>query len=358
MARVYNSRALLDPSMIQMVGNRADQNVAFENALKERNAGNLRNVLLGAGKLADQKYGEYQRAKEVGNWNFNDPIARAAREEYIRTGSSQPMMSYEMQQMAAAQRDADAVKRAEEAKRSKALHDAVTLRSDRDKHNEYQTLMYKAMDEGRLADAQAYKEKMTGLENFYKENYPEFDNPFGKSAESMWQAREEEKNFKAAQEAEIAKEKAKEEAKEAQRADQAMEEILSLKKQINDAPDFDTKMKLFKDIDDKNKYVFMNDKERDDLKKEVLAQKTEGEKTSDSDIQTKLGIRSEKIKKKADNKEKQETITKAKGAVESLEFDGRSATDRKIEELKGKYPDVNFRLKKVGNKYKIEVVEG
>lgn len=353
MARVYNSRALLDPTMIQMVGNRADQNVAFENALKERNAGNLRNVLLGAGKLADQKIGEYQRAKEVGNWNFNDPIARAAREEYIRTGSSQPMMSYEMQQMAAAQRDADAVKRAEEAKRSKALHDAVTLRSDRDKHNEYQTLMYKAMDEGRLADAQAYKEKMTGLENFYKENYPEFDNPFGKSAESMWQAREEEKNLKAAQEAEIAKEKAKEEAKEAQRADQAMEEILSLKKQINDAPDFDTKMKLLKDIDDKNKYVFMNDKERDDLKKEVLAQKTEGEKTSDSDIQTKLGIRSEKIKKASDKKEEDKLQSEIKTALGGFSTSNYADARRKAEEMAAKYPNKKFRATGSNGNFKV-----
>ena len=253
MARIYNTRQLLDPSMIQYISNRADQNVAFDKSLRDKNTENIRNLLLQGGKTAKDIRQQNERENEVSLWDLpNDPVARAAREEYIRTGSSSPLMSYQMQKLAAEQRAADEQSKMEAAKRSKALHDAVTLRDDRNKHNEYQSLMFKAMDEGRLADAQAYKEKMTGLENFYKENYPEFENPFGGSAQSMWDARQQEMNT---------------------RKDQ---DIAEQNRQYEVAKFISTIPKIFAKEDDKKPYYeqinnneFLNQKEKTELLKDI-----------------------------------------------------------------------------------------
>ena len=80
MARIYNTRQLLDPSMIQYVANRADQNVAFNNALWDKNTENIRNLLLQGGKTAKDIRQQNERENEVSLWDLpNDPTARAAR---------------------------------------------------------------------------------------------------------------------------------------------------------------------------------------------------------------------------------------------------------------------------------------
>lgn len=305
MARIYNTRQLLDPSMIQYVANRADQNVAFENALRDRNTDNIRNLLLQAGKTAKDYRQQNARENEVSVWDLpNDPIAKAAREEYIRTGSSSPLMSYQMQKLAAAQRAADEQSKIEAAKRSKALHDAVTLRDDRNKHNEYQSLMFKAMDEGRLADAQTYKEKMTGLENFYKENYPEFENPFGGSAQSMWDARQKEMDTR--KEQDIA---------EQNRQYEVAKFISTLPKTFNKEDD---KKPFYEQI---NNNEYLNQKEKTELLKNlrnIEAGDTQKKKSKQGAAAEKAGEEEGKAIDKATN------ITKAKKYIgqtmNSLQF--------------------------------------
>ena len=335
MARVYNSRTLLDPSMIQMVGNRADQNVAFENALKERNAGNLRNVLLGAGKLADQKIGEYQRAREVGNWNFNDPIARAAREEYIRTGSSQPMMSYEMQRLAAQQKAADDANR----KKSMDWHDRLAFMSNMKAYQDETDPRAREILKQTLAhDLENHpewgkSEQLEAMENAYLEKQEnDLNKQMTAEEDAKWQQEQDAKSYAKRIELET--------------------NVLPNAKNKTDKSNY---MKVVEQLYANGK---INDADRKALENEIRGTQTVGERSKKAAEDTSIAIRSEKQKKESDKKEKQDNITKAKGAVETLEFDGRSATDRKIEELKSKYPDVNFRLKKVGNKYKIEVVEG
>ena len=124
MARIYNSRQLLDPSMIQYVGNRADQNVAFENALRDRNTENIRNLLLQAGKTAKDYRQQNARENEVSVWDIpNDPIAKAAREEYIRTGNTSPLLQYQMAKRSEEQRKLDEANR----KKSQDWHDKLSF---------------------------------------------------------------------------------------------------------------------------------------------------------------------------------------------------------------------------------------
>lgn len=197
MARIYNSsRTLLDPSLLQMANNAVNERLRRDAERRAPVVSSIRDLLKsGAGTISDWR-AEKTRENEVSKWDLpNDPVANAAREEYIRTGSSSPLMSYQMQKLAAEERKRAAEKSEAEKKYQKELHDAVTLREDRNKYSQLQANMFKAMDEGNIADAQTYKNQMEGLEQHYAKYYPDFTNPFGDTAQSMWDARSEQKRL-------------------------------------------------------------------------------------------------------------------------------------------------------------------
>lgn len=197
MARVYSSRIMLDPSVLQNMNNINQQRYQNEVARRQSVLSPMRDLINSAGKTFDDSMAQYNREQEVSKWDLpaNDPIANAAREEYIRTGSSQPLMTYQMQKLAAEERQRAAEKAEAEKKYQKELHDAVTLREDRNKYSQLQANMFKAMDEGNMADAQTYKNQMEGLEQHYAKYYPDYSNPFGDTAQSMWDARAEQKRL-------------------------------------------------------------------------------------------------------------------------------------------------------------------
>lgn len=269
MARVYSSRIMLDPSVLQNMNNIVQQRYQNEAARRQSVLSPMRDLLYGAGNTFDtwlerkerewelsdsentndikkmaenlgidlssatkdgdntvinlndnlksklQAYSsfipdEYKKFIDLennrisiptkmleasNNSNMRDPIYRAARNEYIRTGNSQPLMSYQMQKLAAEERLRAAEKAEAEKKYQKELHDAVTLREDRNKYGQLQANMFKAMDEGNMADAQTYKNQMEGLEQHYAKYYPNYTNPFGDTAQSMWDARSEQKRL-------------------------------------------------------------------------------------------------------------------------------------------------------------------
>lgn len=204
MARIYsNTRTLLDPSLLQMANNVVNERLIRDAERRAPIVSSIRDILKStAGTISDwrneidREKAVSDREKTVSSWDLsNDPIANAAREEYIRTGNSNPLMNYQMQKLTAEQRVADAAKAAEEKAWQQKLHDAVNLREDRNKYAQYQTNMFKSMDENRLADAETFKKQMEGLEDFYKKYYPQYENPFGGTADSMWDARKKEKDL-------------------------------------------------------------------------------------------------------------------------------------------------------------------
>ena len=197
MARVYSSRIMLDPSVLQNMNNVSQQRYANEVARRQSVLSPIRDFINSAGKTFDDTMAQYNREQEVSKWDLpaNDPIANAAREEYIRTGSSAPLMSYQLQKLAMEAKQRADEKAEAEKNYQKKLHDAITLREDRNKYSQLQTNMFKAMDEGNMADAQTYKNQMEGLEQHYAKYYPEYTNPFGDTAQSMWDARSEQKRL-------------------------------------------------------------------------------------------------------------------------------------------------------------------
>lgn len=89
MARIYQTRNLIDPNMIQMVGNRADQNVAFAARQNERNAQAIRDIINPLGNAADEvnKYlmekdalekEKEKRMNAFNQMNIEDPNVRAS----------------------------------------------------------------------------------------------------------------------------------------------------------------------------------------------------------------------------------------------------------------------------------------
>ena len=196
MARVYSSRIMLDPSVLQNMNNIIQQRYQNEDARRQSVLSPMRDLINSAGKTFDDSIAQYNREQEVSKWDLGaDPVANAAREEYIRTGSSQPLMSYQMQKLAAEAKKRADEKAESEKKYQKELHDAVTLREDRNKYSQLQANMFKAMDEGNMADAQTYKNQMEGLEQHYAKYYPDYKNPFGDTAQSMWDARSKQKRL-------------------------------------------------------------------------------------------------------------------------------------------------------------------
>lgn len=272
MARVYSSRVMLDPSVLQNMNNIVQQRYQNEAARRQSVLSPMRDLLYSAGNTFDtwlerkerewdlsesenndsqsnikkmaenlgidlssatkdgdntvinlddnlksklQSYSnfipeEYKKFIDLennritipskmlegsNNSYMKDPIYRAARNEYIRTGNSAPLTSYQMQKLAAEERLRSAERAETEKEFQKALHDAVTLREDRNKYGQLQANMFKAMDAGNMADAQTYKNQMEGLEQHYAKFYPNYSNPFGDTAQSMWDARSEQKRL-------------------------------------------------------------------------------------------------------------------------------------------------------------------
>lgn len=197
MARIYsNTRTLLDPSLLQMANTAVNERLRRDAERRAPVVASIRDILKStAGTISDYNK-EIAREKAISPWDMtDDPILRAAGEEYIRTGNSNPLMNYQMQKLTAEQRAADAQKAANEREWQKKLHNAVNLREDRNKYAQNQVNMFKALNEDRLAEAEAYKKQMKGLEDFYSEYYPEYKNPFGDTADSMWDARKKEKDL-------------------------------------------------------------------------------------------------------------------------------------------------------------------
>lgn len=140
MARIYQSRQLLDPSYVQMMNQnfqrqidsekeRRNKMVQARSAVAQSIVGASKNIM----NAAKESYDQYQRGEEINNYlsenDLNDPLARAAAERYRTTGDVGPMLSYKQQQanVAAqeAQRNEMAANRAFEERKRTAQETAM-----------------------------------------------------------------------------------------------------------------------------------------------------------------------------------------------------------------------------------------
>ncbi len=105
MARIYSSRVLIDPSILSTIGTATENRIRMENERRRNMIAPFLKTLSAAGSEIDnyraRKAEEEKQAKRYSDIAFqssqeqmNDPMYRAALDEYSMTGSAQPITSY------------------------------------------------------------------------------------------------------------------------------------------------------------------------------------------------------------------------------------------------------------------------
>lgn len=142
MARIYTSRQLLDPRMIQMANQATENRIAQEAARRQNVLNAWQNVGTSAGSAFD-KYMAAKKAEEEQNKRYNellwnsseadrkDPAYLAAINEYSRTGSASPLSNLILQRQAAEARKQAADQAKIDKNAADQMHKAVRLEQAR-----------------------------------------------------------------------------------------------------------------------------------------------------------------------------------------------------------------------------------
>lgn len=183
MARIYNSRALLDPSLLSLAEQKKQQYIQNNRDYLNKQTEAINTAIQGIGKAATDAYGRYSRRNliedaEAGydKWDkakqdeYNtmkaDPYYQAAVDKFIQTGDPSSMNSYKQNILMQKAKEAEATKKAEEAKQAKAFHDEVAMRTARP---DYMKVVDKYIDPN---TSEGEKEILKEQLNAYKTKYP------------------------------------------------------------------------------------------------------------------------------------------------------------------------------------------
>ena len=319
MAKVYNSRSLIDPNMYSVMNQQIQNRVANQLNRDKMLGESVRHMLTGIGETADDYIGRYQRQKELQNTEANrnslpyieDPIYRAAREEYIRTGSSQPISSYMLQKEAAAARKLEAQKR----DWTQDWHNSLEEANARKEFNNLTEQALDAQKAGNLVRANNLAHQANRLRDTWNGRGVDI----GEDVQSILKAAEQEEADR------LAKKEAEELEKQAAEADA---KTLELANKAKEQYSFNTRMNVennvlpnAKNIDDKTNYkklvkqLYDNGKLTEDDAKLLLnkidSTETIGEKTKKSVEGTIASKEGEKTGKNIDEKEEKKKLADA-----------------------------------------------
>lgn len=183
MARIYQSRNLLDPSLLSIAEQKKQQYIQNNRDYLNKQTEAINTALQGIGKAATDAYGRYSRRNLVEDaeagydkWDkekqeeYNtmkaDPYYQAAVDKFIQTGDPSSMNAYKQNVLMQQARAQDAFRKAEEAKQAKALHDEVAMRTARP---DYMKVVDKYIDPN---TSEGEKEILKEQLNAYKTKYP------------------------------------------------------------------------------------------------------------------------------------------------------------------------------------------
>jgi hypothetical protein len=201
MARIYTSRQLLDPRMIQMANQATENRIAQEAARRQNILNAWQNVGTTAGSSLD-KYIAAKRAEEEQNKRYNellwnsseddrrDPAYLAAINEYARTGSASPLSNLILQRQAAEARKQSAADAIAERKSKEDAYRRAEINAAQETYAKLQKDMLDALDAGKTQDAEIKRKALEALEKKYADENGV--SPFGDTADSIKRAREEE----------------------------------------------------------------------------------------------------------------------------------------------------------------------
>ena len=194
MAKVYNSRSLIDPNMYSVM-NQQIQNRLANKVNRDKMVGDsVRQMLTGIGNTVDEAYTNWKTKKEEQDRydqimsqstaeQQNDPNYIAAVKDYAKTGNSQPITSYMLGKEAAEARKLEAQKRDDAAAAEKARNAAIRLENDRTDYLKAQKSMMDSMAAGDYTTAEIYKSQMNAIEKRYEPG------TFGSSSDDLYNAR-------------------------------------------------------------------------------------------------------------------------------------------------------------------------
>lgn len=310
MARVYTSRQLLDPSILQM---RQQADDAYLQRLQQQRQNFYNSLQTGTntlGKAIGQgidAYRDYTKNQEdiakrrdlLGNYNLQGTEEAAIGEEYVRTGDPSKLLTLRQIKEANEARKAQLEEAKLERMKNETMHKRVALAQVRPVYEEIQNKMFDAIDAGDFETASIQKSKLEAIETEFGSE------PFGQSAASVMENR---KKTKEEKDAALVDEETKRLAKQ----DQEMYSLRARTKiESNVLPNMKT-------IDDKGNYkkmvtsMWQNGRLTDEDAKALLSKientKTLGEKVieagedavaSSTGENTKKGIEDAKNKKSA-----------------------------------------------------------
>lgn len=183
MARIYQSRAMIDPSLYQMTGQLMNERIRQEHERRQPLIEALQAAIAGAGKSVDEgldQLGRDRYLKRVlaNNPDFakytDNPFFKAGMHEFVRTGSASPLMSFlgqentrKIAEAAAKQRQAEAQQRLEAEKTRKEKEDAIKSADAQSRINDYLVKAQSAVDEGKDAQAKMYVDNAAQIAGAY-----------------------------------------------------------------------------------------------------------------------------------------------------------------------------------------------
>ena len=211
MARIYTSRQLLDPRMIQMANQATENRIAQEAARRQNVLNAWQNVATTAGGTYDQyraradreeklregiealrpkpkvrlKYADspmyqmvmennprhmgknsyFTNQREIDEFDkqINDPAFIAAADEFIRTGTSSPLGNLVLQRQAAAARDAAAAEAKAERKEKEDRLEKLRLADVQNKIDDFTAKGVSAAESGKYDTAELYMNQAKNL---------------------------------------------------------------------------------------------------------------------------------------------------------------------------------------------------
>lgn len=351
MARIYQTRTLLDPSLIGVLNQRQAQRYNEDAQRRKQVLDAFNNMTSQLGQAGTDAYNRYKtqegidtRKQLLGDYEQNqDPMYRAAADKFIQSGDPSSMISYQMQKDAAAARQADLQQRQADAAAAKELHNRVLYQ---DLNGQYGNLLNQYYDAPTEAERMVIGDKLKTLEAKANEIGYNLGNETQRNA--ILEARQ----------ADAADKHTAELAEEAQKKysfDHRMNienNVLPNAKSLEDKTNY---KKMIKSLYDNGKLTkedfdaLYNKIESTTTQKEQIKKANEGAVASASGEQTKQNIQ---------NKQQEQIRTNAKSAVSGMAFDKATEADRQIEQLQQQYPGVEFRSVKRNGKRFIEVVGG
>ena len=211
MARIYQTRTLLDPSHLQILNQRQAQ-MYNEDAQRRKNVLDaFNNMTSQLGQAGTELYGRYSRSKLLGDYEQNnDPMYRAAADKFIQSGDPSSMINYQMQRDAAAARQAAAQQAADDKRLQTEWHDNVQFGTDQANVAKLNAQMLESLDKGDLVNANAIQKQIEAYENKWKDK----NRTFGDTAADIKRAYQEQQEMKAEEEMGMRNLKAVQEANE------------------------------------------------------------------------------------------------------------------------------------------------